>query len=172
MDANDENKPGALPHALDAVSLLPTTAPDRVRGRPQPSKQHPAGWPWLSPKELDERLKLGSAQLVEEIHAISLRLLAGEDQRESRIDAKAQGLLVTAGLSLTAASTFGGVLLQHPEYLASVGSSGTQVVIWAYGVGLVAGLAASFLAVLALFVKNAFRASAVRPREPTSDRLR
>ncbi len=159
MKTDLESKPAAMmPDAAAAVSLVTNAEPDRTHKRPRPSKQNPAGWPWLSPKELDERLKLGSAELVEEIHALSLRLLAGEDQRESRIDAKAQGLLVTAGLSLTAASTFGGVLLQHPEYLASVGSYGTQVVIAAYGVGLLAGLSASFLAVLALFVKNTFRA--------------
>jgi hypothetical protein len=103
-------------------------------------------------------LKLNSAELVEEIHALSLRLLQGEDVRESRIDAKAQGLLVTSGLSLTAASTFGGVLLQHPEYLQSVGTYGAQVVIAVYAFGLVAGLVAGLHAVLALFVQeNGFR---------------
>lgn len=113
--------------------------------------------PWLTSRELNERLTLGSAELVEEIHGLALRLLAGEDQRESRIDAKAQGLLVTAGLSLTAASTFGGVLLQHPEYLASVGTSGAKAVVGIYGFGLLAGLVASLFAVLGLLVKNTFR---------------
>jgi hypothetical protein len=113
----------------------------------------------LTPTEVAAALTLKTPDLIEEIHGLSLRLLQNEDQRESRADAKAQGLLITAGLSLTAASTFGGVLLQHPEFLTSaVGRTVTTISIVVYGLGLVAGLLASFFAVRALLVTGDFRA--------------
>lgn len=151
-----EQPPGDL--ALAAIAIAPAALSHRTQPRPKATTENPAGWPWLTVDEIEEALKLKSADLVEEIHALSLRLLLAEDQRESRIDAKAQGLLVTAGLSLTAASTFGGMLLHNTEQLEkAVGTNGTQIVMWGYALGLLAGLAASFLALLALFVKKTFR---------------
>ena len=111
----------------------------------------------LTETELRDRLFLNSAGLVEEIHAIALRQNAGEDQRESRLDAKAQGLLGTAGLSLTVAFTFGGILLQHPEYLEPLSVWGARAVLALYALALLFGLGASVRAVQALYVTDGYR---------------
>jgi hypothetical protein len=108
----------------------------------------------LMPEQLAERLALNSSGLVEEIHALSLRQVQQEDARETRLDAKAGGLLGTAGLSLTVAFTFGGLLLQHPDYLLPLGPTLARIVLIAYVVALVAGLAAVIAAVVALFVND------------------
>lgn len=108
----------------------------------------------LTPDELAERLALNSSGLVEEIHALTLRQVQQEDARETRLDAKAGGLLGTAGLSLTVAFTFGGLLLQHPDYLLPLGPTLARVVLIAYVVALAAGLAAVIAAVWALFVND------------------
>jgi hypothetical protein len=110
----------------------------------------------LTEAELRDRLFLNSGGLVEEIHAIALRQNAGEDQRESRLDAKAQGLLGTAGLSLTVAFTFGGILLQHPEYLEPLGWFARAVLAF-YALALLFGLGASVRAVQALYVTDGYR---------------
>lgn len=108
--------------------------------------------PWLTGDVLVDRLRLNSDVLVDQVFAATLRQMQSEDQREGRLDAKAQGLLGTAGLSLTVAFTFGGILLQHPEYI------GDGVRPWimsiAYGMALVLGLTSSIFALRALWVRG------------------
>jgi hypothetical protein len=116
-----------------------------------------SGKPPLTIRDLAEGLSRRSTGLVDELHAISLRLLQGEDQRESRLDAKAQGLLVTAGLSLTVAFTFGGMLVGHPEYLSEVTKSTALALFALYVFALMAGLFASGWAVWALKVSGEYR---------------
>ena len=111
----------------------------------------------LKDHELRERLHFNSPGLAEEIHAIALRQNAVEDMRESRLDAKAQGLLGTAGLSLTVAFTFGGLLLQHPEYLEPLGEWPSRAVLMLYALALLFGLFASIMAVRALYVTDGYR---------------
>lgn len=124
--------------------------------------------PLLEPAEIVDRLRLHSNGLVEDIHALVLRQLQAEDQREARLDAKAQGLLITSGLSLTVAFTFGGILLQHPEYLsplehiATLGKWPLYAIVACYGIALVVGLLASVFAVLALLVTEDYRATSER----------
>jgi hypothetical protein len=113
----------------------------------------------LSSEELHERLELKSIGVIEEIHALALRQIATEEQRESRLDGKAQGLLISASLALTVAFTFGGLLLQHPEYLDPLreieflGRSAAWAVVACYSVALLSGLAASYVAIRALYVR-------------------
>jgi hypothetical protein len=112
----------------------------------------------LAKKDIAAALALHSPGLVAEVHAISLRALQAEEQRESRLDAKAQSLLTAASLTLTVAFTFGGsVLLGHPEYLRSGGTLVAVACLGGYGLALVMGLLASIHAVSALRVSNEYR---------------
>lgn len=137
--------------AKETVSLGPTSA----------SMSEDAGKavsPRLTKAEIRERLCLASSGLVEEIHALALRQNTAEDQREARLDGKAQGLMATAGLSLTVAFTFGGLLLQYPKYIEPLGLWVGRAVLGLYAAALVLGLLASIWAVRALFVRDGYRA--------------
>lgn len=116
-------------------------------------------WRRLTDKELVERLCLSSKSLVDELYSITLRQLQAEDQRQARLDGKAQGLLATTGLSITIAFTFGSLLLQHPEYLYRVSDWLAQVVAGLYGVALIFGISASIQALRALLVRDEYRSS-------------
>lgn len=113
----------------------------------------------LSDDDLHARLQLKSIGLIEEIHALALRQIQAEEQRESRLDGKAQGLLVSASLTLTVAFTFGGLLLQHPDSLDPLkgyelfGQSAALAVVTCYAIALACGLAASYVAIRALYVR-------------------
>lgn len=109
----------------------------------------------LTAEQLSQRLFLKSSGIAAEIHSMALRQIQSEEQRESRLDGKAQGLLVTAGLSLTAASTFGGIYL-HPEYMKLLGRLAPWAIL-AYGLALLCGVAASACAVHALFVRDEYQ---------------
>ena len=111
----------------------------------------------LTKDDLLKRLRLNFGGLVEEIHALAIRQNQAEDQRESRLDAKAQGLLGTAGLSVTVAFTFGAMLLQHPEYIAPLGNIVGWAVIVLYALALLFGLLASIWAVKALKISNRYK---------------
>lgn len=138
--------PVALPDAAEAKTPRPPKAPKAPKPEP------------LSTDELTAALSLTSGELVEELHALSLRTLLAEDQRENRADAKAQGLLVTAGLSLTAASTFGGMLLNNPLSIEkSVGANMARIAVAIYAVGLLAGLLASLFALKSLRLRKTYR---------------
>jgi hypothetical protein len=165
--------PSAAASSVDAAAVVSLPSPDSrevagavgAQGRDSDTKPDVAAKPRtpLAPAEIVEGLRLHSPGLVEDLHALSLRQIAAEDQRESRLDAKAQGLLVTAGLSLTVAFTFGGMLLQHPEYLTAMndglglGAWPARVLFGLYSLALIAGLLASVQAVRALYVSNRYR---------------
>jgi len=129
---------------------LPRSRTRKVRLReaedhpPRPSTPPP-----LTREEIGERLRLNSATIVDDLHALALRQIQAEDQRESRLDAKAQGLLITSGLSLTVAFTFGGMLLEHPDYLDALSNAigagrwPARFLIGLYVFALIAGLLAS-----------------------------
>ncbi len=149
------------PSAADALAIDrcsnpidPVALPDAAEAKtPKAPKPEP-----LSTDELTAALSLTSGELVEELHALSLRTLLAEDQRENRADAKAQGLLVTAGLSLTAASTFGGMLLNNPLSIEkSVGANMARIAVAIYAVGLLAGLLASLFALKSLRLRKTYR---------------
>lgn len=142
----------------------PQVPPQRVGGL---RRLWTRAWRWafpaprlkLSADDLHARLELKSIGIIEELHALALRQIQSEDQRESRLDGKAQGLLVSASLTLTVAFTFGGLLLQHPEYLVPLqdyelcGRSAAWAVVVCYSIALVCGLAASYIAIRALYVR-------------------
>jgi hypothetical protein len=111
----------------------------------------------LSREELRDRLCLNSSGLVEEIQTLALRQNQLEEARESRLDSKAGSLLGAAGLSLTVAFTFGGLLLQHPEYLKPLGPWLARATLLAYVVALTVGLLASIWAIAALLVSDGYR---------------
>ena len=112
----------------------------------------------LTEPELRQRISRHSPGLVEEIQAIAIRQNQLEEARESRLDAKSGGLLGTASLSLTVAFTFGGLLLQHPDFLKPLGPWCARAVLVAYVVALVLGLSAVLWAVRALFVSEEYQA--------------
>lgn len=156
-----DNPPTGDPAAV--VSLEPMGSPPPApMGRPATSSEL-APRVQLTAAQVVDGLRLHSPGLVEDLHATSLRQIAAEDQRESRLDGKAQGLLVTAGLSLTVAFTFGGMLLQHPEYLTALndgigaGAWPARVLFGLYALALIAGLLASVQAVRALYVSDRYR---------------
>lgn len=80
--------------------------------------------------------------------------MASEAAREVSLNGKATSLLTASGLSLTVAFTFGGILLQHPDYLDALGGGWSLVVAVMYGFALLFGLAASAIAVQALLVRD------------------
>lgn len=139
-----------------------------AKKRARAAKQGAKALPPLDPHEIVDRLRLHSTGLVEDIYTLVLRQIQGEDQRESRLDAKAQGLLVTSGLSLTVAFTFGGILLQHPEYFSPLGRIATlgqwplYATVISYCAALIAGLGSSIYAVRALLVTDGYRATSER----------
>lgn len=113
--------------------------------------------PRLTGKELVDRMCLRSSTLVDEVYDLAKRQIASEDRRETNLSAKAVSLLSATGLSLTVAFTFGGVLLQRPEYLAALGSARVPLVVAPYALALVAGMAASWFALRALLVRSDYR---------------
>ena len=136
------------PPAADAPAAAPSAdvnAAEKASASANPK--------WLSPATMVERLCLNSDALVAEVHATALRQVQAEDQREGRLDAKAQALLGTAGLSLTVAFTFGGILVQHPEYVRNKILPSWAVGV-CYGIALALGLAASIQALRALWVRG------------------
>lgn len=144
----------AMPPPLSARGR---TAADRKRQAAKAEEAETQDSPPLTGIELSQRFELYSRALVDELHALTIRQLQAEEQREGRLDSKAQSLLITAGLSLTVAFTFGGMLLQHPEYLAAFDRNMAIGVLAAYLLALVAGLLASGVAVRALFVTDGYR---------------
>jgi hypothetical protein len=128
----------------------------RVRRRIE-ARQAKLPIPRLTDDELRQRLTLSFDGLVEEIHNTALRQNQVEDQRESRLDAKAQGLMGTASLSLTVAFTFGGILLQYPDYLAPLGRWPSRAIFALYALSLFCGLFACILAVRALYITDGYR---------------
>jgi hypothetical protein len=145
-----------------AAPLADSTPNHRKRRKLELARQREANKqleirPPLSEDELVERMRLRSSSLVDEVQAIALRLIDTEDKRESRLDAKAQGLLGSAGLSLTVAFTFGGLIFQQRQYLASFPQWLSYCLVTLYVTALVAGLASSVTAVLALLVTNGYR---------------
>jgi hypothetical protein len=161
----------AAPNAKAAVADVPTPKPseptpptsrwarwreNRARKLQAKAERRNARKP-LDPDELTRRLFLQSSGIVEEIHALALRQIQAEEQRESRLDTKAQALLLTSGLSLTAASTFGGLLLQHPEYTKELKWLLVPTIV-VFGSALVLGLLASICAVHALLIRDVYQA--------------
>lgn len=148
-----------------AVETIAVSAPPQRVGRLR--RLWTRAWRWASPTprlklsadDLHARLELKSIGIIEELHALALRQIQAEEQRESRLDGKAQGLLVSASLTLTVAFTFGGLLLQHPDYLDPLqdyelfGQSAAWAVVACYAIALVCGLAASYVAIRALYVR-------------------
>jgi hypothetical protein len=111
----------------------------------------------LAQDDLVERMRLRNSCLVDEVQAIALRFIDTEDKRESRLDSKAQGLLVTAGLSLTVAFTFGGIIVDHRVSLEQLARWKTIFVAAAYIFALLAGLTSSICATRALLVTDKYR---------------
>jgi hypothetical protein len=117
--------------------------------------------PRLTDRELVERMCLNSPKLADEVYDIAKMQLANEEKREANFGAKAVSLLSVTGLSLTVAFTFGGVLLQRPEYLAALGGW-RHVVVAGYALALISGMAASWFALRALVIRSDYRAIAER----------
>lgn len=139
-------------------ATVPAPAPAATEPQPPPNGvEAPSPRKRLALEEIRDRLRLRSSGLVEEIHALAVRQNQLEDARESRLDAKATGLLGTAGLSLTVAFTFGGMLLQHPEYLVPLGPWLARGALLAYVIALICGLGAVIAAVRALFVTGEYQ---------------
>jgi hypothetical protein len=117
----------------------------------------------LSGEEIVDALRVNSPALAEQLHSVSIRLNDSEDKRQQNLNAKAQGLLTAAGLSLTVAFTFGGLLLKDKSILFPIGSWLSQATAGAYGLALMCGLLASVFATKALLVTDDYRG--VRERD-------
>jgi hypothetical protein len=113
--------------------------------------------------ELKRRLSLESPDLIDDAQALGLQKIQAEEQRESRLDGKAQGLLASTALSLTVAFSFGGLVLKDPQYLDGLRvyeigrHDATLVVVWLYAGALVCGLLASYVAMRALYVRGGYK---------------
>jgi hypothetical protein len=106
----------------------------------------------LSEDQLIERLRLASLPLVDEIYALVKQQVATESARRDRLEAKASTLLGAAGLALTLASTVSGKLLVDNYDL--FGPFGVLLYLF----GLLSGLIAAVLALLAVRVRGDNRA--------------
>lgn len=143
-------------------TAAPNTVPSSVNKSKRSEEGSDSGM--LTPETLVERLRLSSAGVVEDLYNITFRQLQSESEREARLDNKAQALLVTSGLSVTVAFTFGGFILQHADKLKlsplvtdTLGSSVMWVVAGLYLGALLLGLVTSALAVCALRVISTYR---------------
>jgi hypothetical protein len=107
----------------------------------------------LTEAQVLDRLTVNSPELVAELLALVQGELAAETGRQTRIDAKATSLLTAAGLSLTVAFTFGGLLLTRDNSF-SFGHWVTLI----FALALVCGLSAAVHAVWALLVRGEYKA--------------
>ncbi|MGK3964995.1 hypothetical protein WMF01_30925 [Sorangium sp. So ce1667] len=110
----------------------------------------------LDQQTLEQRLTLGWPGLINELYQFAQRQLQFETGRQTRLDAKATSLLSAAGLSLTVAFTFGGLLLANKEVLrANIGWYYSAVA--GFGLAIILGLGAAGFALAALKVRDANR---------------
>jgi hypothetical protein len=115
------------------------------------------GWrnrplPGLTDREITERLCLASKPIVDDVYAIAARQLDAEDKRETNLNAKAVSLLAASGVSVSVLFALGAALAQHPELLDALGGARSTVMVVAYGVALICGVAAGLVAVWSLKV--------------------
>lgn len=145
-------EPRAIHAARDDEEVQPGSVPSpKPDARPTPMLVDVRVSPRLTKDELIARVCLGNDGLVEEIHALVLRQNQSEDQRETRLDGKAQGLLGAASLSLTFALGVGGLLLNDPGNLSPLGGWRFLVIVL-YAIALALGLFAAIWAGRALYV--------------------
>lgn len=104
----------------------------------------------LTADELVDRLRLFSPGIVGDLYQIAMHGLATEEQRESRIDAKAHVLLLASAVLLGVALASGAVL-RTEDLLA------TRASLAAYIAVLCAGFCACASALWVLFVSGEYR---------------
>jgi hypothetical protein len=110
----------------------------------------------LDQPTLEKRMTLGWPRLIGEVYALAQRQVQFETGRQGRLDGKATSLLSAAGLSLTVAFTFGGLLLANKAVLkAKIGWY--YAAVSGFGVAILFGLATAAFALWALRVRGANR---------------
>jgi hypothetical protein len=111
-----------------------------------------------TPLDLDlvqERLDLKSGLLVEEVQKHVLAQFQAEEDRNKTLDTKATALLTVTGLSFTVAFSFGAsVLIRDADNLRPLGPIGFYLMIGAFVLAMVLGIAAGVLAVVALRIQE------------------
>ena len=106
----------------------------------------------LTPDELVDRLRLFSPGIVGDLYEIAMHGLATEEQRESRIDAKAHVLLLASAI-LMGVIIVAGALLRSSNTLTR--ETGTLLALYVSTLGV--GLCASASALWVLFVSGEYR---------------
>jgi hypothetical protein len=140
---------GAPEHTGLPRGQKPTTTSVVVRQAPPVSQRREM----LTDDEVRDRLAINSPELVAELLTLVQGQLAAETGRQTRIEGKATSLLTAAGLSLTVAFSFGGLLISKENRFTF-----PHFVIFAFILALVLGLSSAICAVAALFVRGKYRA--------------
>lgn len=108
----------------------------------------------LTRDEIVSRVALYSTALVDELYAIAKARLEEEEHRNESLRARATALLSAAGLSITLALTFVGLLLQNAEYLRSRGVLFTLAAVAAFAFTFGAGIYAVLTALKVIAVRG------------------
>jgi len=140
----------AKPSPMEAAEEKPLqTMDEKKKKKKKATSRSQSSNEILTEKDVRERLALNSPELVAELLVHVQGLLATETGRQTRVDAKATSLLTAAGLSLTVAFTFGGLLIAKPNN----GSFDPWVTV-TFALAVTSGLIAAIHAVAALFVRG------------------
>lgn len=107
----------------------------------------------LTPSELSERLRLGDASLVEELHQTALRRIDFETELGARIEQRASSLIGQCGIAVTVALGVNGLLLKSIEE-PTVLSSACGWVALGFVAAIALGVASTVFALLATRVRE------------------
>lgn len=111
---------------------------------------------WLTPKELVERLRLRSSELVDDLYALTTRQLDTEDKREASLTTKAVSLLSASGVSVSFALGFTTLLAGRLDYFHRMSVCGRSAVMALYFVAVLTAVVAGLLAVAAMLVRTTY----------------
>lgn len=107
----------------------------------------------LTPSELNGRLRLGDASLVEELHPTALRRIAFETELGARIEQWAPSLIGPCGIAVTVALGVNGLQLKSIDE-PTVLSSACGCVALAFVAAITLGVASTVFALLATRVRE------------------
>lgn len=107
----------------------------------------------LTIEDVSNRLQLKSHLVIDDIYAMIIRLYQAEEQRLARLDGKAQGVLASAGLSMTL------ILFLTKEHIDSIRRQGSSadigdLLFWSLALAFIMGIVCAGLSLVALLTRS------------------
>lgn len=130
------------------MPAAPRAEPEKSDGNPVSGTAERRGP--LTDQELAKRLTVENPKLVSELYRIAEQQIEIEAKRQTRLDYKATSLLTAAGLSLTVAITFGGLLITQSRAF----DEWREWIIGLFVATVIAGITAAIYALRAQFAKQ------------------